>query len=195
MIYKSIDTIPSKIYFKILESGNLMLLCSENETVPEKELIEIFNSIQLEDEKLTENRESNKELDIWKTIESLGARYKKVQYSVYYLGHLKDEDLIKLLEEDGYIFTDDYESSLSEIDRISESLLHKIDSIKQRLPKKKEAKETKKMPFDEVVLSYCALLNMGFTDTNTLVQSQYRAIIKMGNNKIESLNRSSNGRK
>ena len=193
MIYKSIDTIPSKTYFKIIESGDLSLLCTENETPTENELAEIFAKIQAEDEKLTEGKGKSKELDIYSKIESLSAKYKKIKYTVYYLRHLKDDDLIEILKKDGYTFTDDFEASLNEIERLSESLLVQIGAIKSRLPKKQE--NEKETPFDEVVLSYCALLEMGFVDTNKVVQSQYRAIIKMGNNKIEKLNNANNGRK
>ena len=189
MIYNNIDIIPAKIYFKIIEKGNLSLLCSDGEKLSEVELSNIFEKIQSEDDKLTESKGKSKELDIYTKIEALATKYKKIKYSIYYLRHLKDEELMELLKKDGYVFTEDLEPSLDEIERISESLLVKIDSIKQRLPKKKEESEGKETPFDEVVLSYCALLGMGYTDTNILSLAQYRAIIKMGNNKIEALNR------
>lgn len=194
MIYKSIDTIPSKLYFKILETGDLTLLCVNEFHIPHHSKLEdIFSKIQEDDEKLTEKKGRSDEMDIWKKIESISARYKKIKYAIYYLRQMRDDDLEQLLVDDGYQFTDDFEGSLDEIERISESLPVKIESIKSRLPKKEKEDNQKEVPFDEAVLSYCALLGMGFVDTNTVVQSQYRAIIKMGNNKLEALSR--NGRK
>lgn len=195
MIYKSIDTIPSKLYFKIIETSDYSLLCSSGEKVPEEELIQIFEKIRLEDEKIYEGsgKENSKELNIYAKIENLATKYKKVKFAVYYLRHIKDEELIEVLKKDGYKFTEDFEKSLDAIERVVESLLVKIEVSKNRLPKRKEASE--EIPFDEVVLSYCALLGMGFVDTNKVVQSQFRAIIKMGNNKIEKLNKMHDGRK
>jgi hypothetical protein len=192
VIYNSIDTIPSKIYFRVLETLEYSLLCSDAEKVPQEKLIEIFEKIRAEDEKLIGDKSKNKELDIYCKIEFLSAKYKKVKYIVFYLRHLKDQDLIDILIKDGYKFTDDFNASLDTIERLCESLLVKIEIVRNRLPKRKENEEneTKEIPFEEVVLSYCALLGMGFVDTNTIVQSQYRAIVRMGNNKIEKLNKS-----
>lgn len=194
MIYKSVDTIPSKIFFKIIETQNYSLLCSDGEELPNEELIQIFDKIQIEDEKLQKDKAKSKSLDIYSRVEFLATKYKKVKFAVYYLRQKEDEELVEMLKKDGYNFTDDLQKDLDLIERLAESLLVKIDIVKQRLPKKSEV-EGDGVPFDEVVLSYCALLGMGFVDTNSVVQSQYRAIIRMGNNKIEKLNKLHDGRK
>lgn len=195
MIYKSIDTIPAKVYFKILETLDYSLLCEGGEKLPNEELIKIFESIIENDDTSAKDKGKSKELDIYCRIEMLSAKYKKVKFSIYYLKLLKDDDLIEMLKQDGYKFTDDYERDLDTIERLVESLLIKIEAVKNRLPKKQENEEKEDVPFDEVVLSYCALLGMGFVDTNKIVLSQYRAIVRMGNNKIEKLNKVHDGRK
>lgn len=186
------DTIPVKLYFSIVESGNLSLMGNGTDV----ERLNAFDKITSHRDKFFQSQKKGKtkELDVYCQMESLSAKYKAIQHSVYYLRHLKDEDLIQMLKSKGYKFTDDFQGSLNEIEKMSEGLLVKIESIKKRLPEKAESEENEPA-LDEVVLSYCALLEMGFVDTNSVTLSQYDSIVKLGNKKMDSLNKISNGRK
>lgn len=187
------DTIPFKTYFKIVETGDLKLLGDADEA----DLIKIFDDISNQRQKATEGHGDSgrtKQLDVYCQMEALSSKYKFIKYAVHCLRHVKDDELIELLRDKGYKITDDLQSSLDYIEKTSEGLLIKIESIKNRLPKKKEIEE-KEPPLDEVILSYCALLEMGFVDTNSVTLSQYDSIITLGNRKMDALNKINNGGK
>lgn len=183
------DTIPLKLYFKVVETGNLSLLGNH----PESELSKLLEDIS-EQRSKKDSKGKSKELDVYCQMEALSAKYQAIQYAIYYLRQMEDADLIEMLKSKGYKFSEDYKASLDEIENISSGILVKIEAVKKRLPKKKEA-ESKEIPLDEVILSYCALLEMGFVDTNTVTLSQYDSIITLGNRKMEALNKGNNGGK
>ena len=190
MIYKNADTIPAKLFFKIARTGDVSLL-STKKTKDFELLASIFEDISLEDAELNPDKSVDKELSIYQKMEALHAKYKKIKYAVFCLYNSKDEELIEILKKDGYTFTDDYEKSLKDIERYSESILNQIEAIKTRLPKQKEGK---KATFDEVVLSYAAVVGSGFIDTNAITLTQYYALLKIGTEKINALN-SQNGKR
>lgn len=183
------DTIPFKLYFKVIESGNLSLLGE----YPDNELSKLLDDIN-EQRGKQEKEGKSKEVDIYCQMEALSNKYRAIQYSVYYLRQMQDDDLISMLKGMGYKFGEDFQESLNTIENISEGIIVKIEAIKKRLPKKKET-EAKEIPLDEVILSYCALLEMGFVDTNKVTLSQYDSIITLGNRKMEALNKGNDGRK
>lgn len=186
------DTIPLKLYFKIIETGDISLIGKGTEIEQSEALEEITNERQVSSE--DEYKGRSKELDVRSRMEYLASKYKAIQYSVYYLRLQNDNDLIEMLKSKGYKFSDDLQKDLDAIEKISEGLVVKIEAIKNRLPKQKENSK-KEPPIDQVVLSYCALLEMGFVDTNKITLSQYDSMVEIGNRKMESLNKVSDGRK
>jgi hypothetical protein len=206
MIYRSVDTIPGKIFFKIIETGDLLLLTDEKEpledTEKEKfytELQEIWLKIQEEDDKIASNKESVKVIDISSRLEELTARQAAVGFAVHVLKlnpENKDKELIQLIKDRKYKFH--FENSknakrvekqyLKDLDRIekenkSESI--RIKSLQDQLPEIEENNEN--INFDEAVISYGVIVGSGFIDTNKITQSQYRALIKIGNQKMKAL--------
>lgn len=189
MIYKSVDTIPSKIFFKILESNDVKLLTDQDltEDLTIEKLNEIWLKIQNEDAELTNSSKDEKVINISKKIEALLAKMECVNLCVFHLKILKDQDLINQLKKYNYSFTDDLESDIKRVERESEALGLLLKNLKRQLDKVLP-KENKKqeVPFDEVVLGYSVVTGLMFKP-NAITQSEYRALIKIVNKKIKAL--------
>lgn len=198
MIYDSVDTIPSKIFFKILSTGDVNLLTDELDH--EYDLKEIWKNIEAQDSELHQNKESNKELNLDKQIESLLAKIQSVILSVFHLRIIKDHDLIELLKKDGYKIDWDeskisdekiadqiFQSQLDTVERESEALNLKVSNLQRQLEKIRPSGEKgKHTPFDEVVMGY-GVVSGWMVRPNDITQSEYRALIKIGNQKMKSL--------
>ena len=186
MIYKSVDTIPSKIFFKILETGDVKLLTDED--IPIKELEQIWSIIQNEDSELTGKESSDKVISVSKQIEALLARMESINLSVFHLKVKEDKDLINLLKKYNYTFTGDLKYDLERVEVESEALTQKLKryqrQLKALLPEDYEKK--KQVPFDEVVMGY-GVVSGWIVRPNKITQSEYRALIKIGNQKIKAL--------
>lgn len=176
------DTIPAKLFFQAIETQDFS-------KVSEAEITAITA--------VRGNGDKGKlsyDMNLHSQMESLLARYHVVKYSVYFLRQKHDQELVDLLKEMRYKIDDsNLSKSLDTIDRLTEGLLIRINSIKSKLPDKEVVEDT--TPLDEVIMSYCALLEMGFIDTNSVTLSQYDSLIKLGNKKMETLKKASNGGK
>lgn len=185
MTHDSIDTIPAKLFFRIMETGEVSLLSNEDKS--EEELSDIWNKIQEEHEKISINDRQNKALNIYKKIEALSCRYYAVKLSVHCLKYVRDKDLFVLLKNYGYKITwRDLREDLERIERESKAIETKILRAKQQLPKQKKDKGAS-VSFDETVLGYAAFTGSGFVDTNKITVPQYYALINIGNQKIKAL--------
>ena len=181
--YTSADIIPAKLYFKILSSGDLSLLSSEK--LSEKELLDIWTNIQQEDADNDPQSKSNKTAKIAAKIEALAAQQEFTEIAVFYLSKTHDEELIQQLKDYGFKFTGDLLQDLIVIVRENKALTTKIKRLQKRLPTNET--NSNKTTFDENVLSYATITKQGFINTNEITLTQYRALIKIGNEKIKTL--------
>ena len=200
MTYTSVDTIPAKLYLKILATGHVNLLSDKEvvETIEEgaqnvitkKELNTIWISIQNEDSELIKDQKSDKVINISSKLESLIAKLESINLAVFHLKILEDADLINLLKKHGYSFTDDLKTDLETIERETEGILLKIKNQHRLLEKlKPKTKNDKPVPFDETVLGYGVVTGLMFK-TNDITQSEYRALINVGNQKMKAIENS-----
>ncbi|MFC5046896.1 hypothetical protein ACFSTE_15770 [Aquimarina hainanensis] len=187
MIYDSVDTVPAKIYFKILETNDLSLLTTG--PASESELQEAWSKIEKENSSNT--KEEDKATDLIKKIEGLEAKYESIKLAIKYLHKENDDELIDLLKGYGYMFTGNMTKDLNTITRESKALNIIIKRLQKKLPKQKiENKPT----FDMIVLSCAAINGLGFVDTNTITLSQFNAHVEISNQKIEALQANGEGR-
>lgn len=178
MIFKSLDTIPAKIFYKIIGSGDVSLL--SDESTPIKELEVIWEEIQTENEALNPNQ--NKIIKTSAKIESLLAKMESIKHAVYYLKIKDDVELKDLLKYHGY----KYENK-ADLDRIllqSDGINDTIDKLRLKLPKESQYKNN--IPFDEMVLSAGVIAGVGYIDTNTITKTQLDGILKITESKIKS---------
>jgi CRISPR/Cas system-associated protein endoribonuclease Cas2 len=178
MIYKTLDTIPAKIYYKIIETGDISLL-STTETTVEK-LEEIWERIKSEDESF--NNDQNRRVKTFSKIESLQAKLESIQHAVFYLKIEDDAELRELLKSYGYTYHshDDLDRILLQSDGINDA----IDKLRLKLPKENISKSA--IPFDEMVLSAGVIAGVGFIDTNTITKTQLDGILKITETKIKA---------
>lgn len=199
MIYDSPETIPAKVYYKILDTGKLRLL-TDDPNIKEEELKLVWDKIEEEYSSINKHvsKELKKVIDISKQIESLECKLQFVNLAVYYLRHVKDDELIDKLKSYGYSFkwvkpekdteiTEAiYQADLDRVDRESEALTIKIGRLQLSMPKANK-NESDEVPFDETVLMYAAFTGLGYVDPNSLPLTQYDAMIISGNKKMKAL--------
>lgn len=198
----TIHEIPARLFFKILESGNFLLLDTkgELETLESdakanktEELRLLWNELEMEDHKLSKNDKTEKILNTSKMIESLKCKQKKIEIAVIHLKIKKDEELIDLLKSDGFEFKGDFNEDLARIERLCRDINVQIDKLEKQLPKPTENKE---IPFDEIVIGYSMIVEQTFKP-NEITQSEFRALEKHVKSRIESIEKqkAKNGRK
>lgn len=188
MIYDSAETIPAKLYFKILETADYKLLADE--TCTEEDLLKAWDRIEDEYSEITSNKKTKKVLDISKRIEGLAAKYEAITLMVMCLRAKEDQEIIDQLKEYGYRFSDDLTADLDIIERESDAIKIKIDNELDKMPKVKENDNSENITFDETIMSYCAFTGSGFIDPNKITLSQYNAQLNIGNKKMKALERS-----
>lgn len=198
----TIHEIPARLFFKILESGNFLLLDTkgELETLESdakanktEELRLLWNELEMEDHKLSKNDKTEKILNTSKMIESLKCKQKKIEIAVTHLKIKKDEELIDLLKNDGFEFKGDFKEDLARIERLCRDINVQIDKLEKQLPK---PTENKQIPFDEIVIGYSMIVEQTFKP-NEITQSEFRALEKHVKSRIESIEKqkAKNGRK
>jgi hypothetical protein len=186
MIFKTLDTIPYKLFISIAEDNNFMLLSDEIEK-DENELSDIWKKLFAQHEEKHKDPQSLKNFDIYKTISYLEGQRKVIIMTCESLSFDFDQDLIDLLIEYGYSFeateTKEYYEEIERIFRESSGILFKINQLKKQLPKQNETNE---YSIDDVMASYCAMLNIDF-DYNTVTYTKFYAIQKQVHLKIKQI--------
>lgn len=183
-VFDSVDTIPAKLYYKIVTTGDISLLCSEKQ--PNKILEEAWENIQNQDAELSPGGKADKIINVSRKIEALAAKYEFAKLAVYHLENVEDEELINQLKKYGYKFSGDLQQDLKTIARENKALILIIKRYQKQLPQQDE-ESTSKSTLDENILSYGIITGLGFIDTNTITLSQYRALVSTGNQKIKAL--------
>ncbi|AUC15411.1 hypothetical protein BTO06_09790 [Tenacibaculum sp. SZ-18] len=187
MIYDSIDVIPAKLFFRILETGETRLL-GNGENLEEVKLSEAWGKILHEYELVDTDQNSKKILELSTQIESIRSKRMSIKYAVLALKYSKDQELIELLKSYRYKQSnEDFTAFLNRVERENSNELVKISKYESQLDKLKGDDLQEQTSFDEVVISYSVIAGTGFIDTNKITLSQYLALIKVGTQKIQAL--------
>ncbi len=187
MIYDSLEIIPYKLFLKIAETSNVMLL-SDDESKSENELTEIWEVLFSQHQEKHNSPESLKHFDVEKNISFLEGQRNVVIMACESLSFEYDQDLIDLLTiEYGYTLaaenTEEYYSQLTRIFKESSGILFKISQLKKQLPKQTTKKE---YSIDDVMASYTAMLGIDF-DYNTVSYTKFHAIQKQVHLKMKQM--------
>jgi len=188
MTYSTLDTIPYKIFYRIVDTGNVKLL-SDTET-DEQALQKIWESIyneHLERENSTE--QGKKVFRIKKEVDSLETQLKVVLFSCQALRFAFDEQLFEILTVE-YGFTlrltdsEIYYQDIDRIERESKAFKVKIGVLKKHLPKLEAGQQ---YTVDDIMASYCSILGFHIGDFNAITYTAYYGYEKQVNSKIEAL--------
>lgn len=194
-MYKSLDTIPFKLFYKILDDNSLFYLLSnedkEFEDFTPEELIKcasvwdkIYNSFL----EIAPNDEDRKILNINREIEYLTSKHKLVITCCDCLSFDWNDEIVAIIRGFGYKLTDDnYYKDIETITRECDSLLIKCDRYIKMLPEQNEEEVSKeKINIDEMFASFSAILGIDF-DYNTISFTKTKALQKQVEFKLKSL--------
>jgi len=184
MIYKTLDTIPYKLFIKISQEHDYSLLCYDNEVLTESELIDLWDSIHAEYLSLNPSSDDKRILKIHAEIYHFQAKYNYVIIACRILSWDYDKETIDQLIEYGYSIT--HETFLSDLERIqkeAEGLLVKADAMADDLPKQDENEA--KYSVDDMLASYSVFLGMDL-DFNTITASKVLSLGKQIDLKIKA---------
>jgi len=190
MTYKTLDTIPYKLFVKVSETGDVSLL---SET--EKD-ITILAGIweQLYEEHLSKNQttESKKVFKISKEIDRLLTLNKVVLMACECLRFGFDEELYNMITGLGYQLSfsgnESYYEDIKLIEREANAYIVQAENYKSMLPESK-GNENQDYNVDDVMASYSAILGFNIGDFNRVTYNAFYGYQKQVNAKIKALNK------
>ena len=95
-MYNSLDILPVKTYFKIIETGNLFLLSFSDKKVAELELSELWNEINQAFQERDNNQANKRIFRISTDIEYLISKYNLIQMCVNTLRFDRNQEVIDI---------------------------------------------------------------------------------------------------
>lgn len=190
MIYKSLETIPYKLFLKIVKTGDVLLLSDAEDDV--SILSEIWHNLWQEHESKNNNPEDKKVFRISKNLETIKCQYKIILMACESLLFDWNDELVAMLHEFGYILrsvdTATYYQDVERIQREAEAYKSKINTIQKQLPKPSDDNTYK---IDDIMASYSLILGFDF-DYNLVSYSKYHALQNQVEAKIKRLETQNN---
>ena len=184
MIYNSLEILPYKTFFKIVDSQDVSLLKNGAEA-EEKDLKELWESLLKEYNEISPEKEEMNLLRVKRDIEAIECKYKAIQVSLSALDFHYDDDLIEILQSYGYKLTkENYYEDLKRISRESEALLMKSANIKKKLPKVDANSASTKVTIDRLFAFYSSVLGFDF-DYNTISVTKVLALKEQVQSKVK----------
>lgn len=166
----SIDTLPIKLFYKIVETTDFTLLPRNNYS--EEKLIEIWTKIYDEFQSRDNNELSIRIFRISVDIEYLHTKYNLIIMCIDSLKFDYQKELIDILKEHGYHINEkNYAKSLESAERNAKGIFAKIELLKNQLPK--ETKTKKESSIDDVLAGYSTILGFNIGDFNKITCSEY----------------------
>lgn len=188
IFYKTLDTIPYKLFLQIVETNDVSLLSDT-----EKD-INILNEVwqQMYDQHLSKNQtvESKKILKLSKNIDKMLFLNKVVLLACTSLRFEFTQEVLEILAGYGYkisiLDNENYYKDIERIEREANAYIIKAENYKSMLPEQKENQKTD-YNIDDVMASYSMILGYSIGKHNEITYAEYYAFEKSVNNKVESL--------
>jgi hypothetical protein len=183
MTYTSLDTIPLKLFYQIMSSGDVSLLTDDKNEL--KNTSKLWEQIKAEFEELDPTNQIQKTFRTLKEIEEYKTQYNGIQFAIEALRFDRDLDLENQLREFGFKLTEDnLINDLETIKNESQALLMFIEELEALLPKHNGKKATS---MDEVILGYASYTNLQYTNTNSITVTQFYALKKVFDEKLKAM--------
>ena len=195
-MYKSLDTIPYKIFVSIYENeaDNIHLLSKihdqEKEDFTLEEISKYFEVWEKIKKKYLEIKLDEKDLrifDLKKEIDFLLSKYKLISICCECLVFDFNQEIINILNS--FDFKLNQENYYQDIERIlleSKSILHNVEFFKSQLPKEDKNKTKSEITVDDMLASISAVLGIDF-DYNEVSFNKVKSLLKQVDLKIKSL--------
>jgi hypothetical protein len=195
MIYDSLRKLPKVIQVEILDTGDVSLL-SDEET-PIEELIDLWSKLSEDFNTRFNGKNHKKTFDVYKELNFLANKYEIINNAVESLRFDKDENLINMLLEYGYrLCNEKYLEDLEKIEKETEGIIHKINNLKNQLPKQKEEFENNNQV--DILISNMAaqtsILGYDF-DFYSISVEKYHAMQPIVESKIKAIESQNNANK
>ena len=186
MKYTSLDTIPYKLFLKIIgDPVNIKMLSDESCSTADLEAM--WEAIYKEYLEMDPSGENMKVFHVEREIAALECKYDCIKTSVHALEFAKNDDLIQLLKDMGYVIRQHaYNSDLAKIKRESAGIIVKIGMFRTKLPKVDEVDAAKKPNVDDLLASYSAILGIDF-DYNTVSFTKVHSLERQVSAKVKAL--------
>lgn len=185
MTYDSLDTIPLKLFLKILHTKDFTLLTTESNRAFDVEAI--WKQLESEFKALDPNNDVDKLLKTLIKVERYTAQYNAIKMAIPCLKFERDLDLENRLREQGFKLSEtNFLNDLERIDLESESIMLLINEHSAKLPKK-DSSNKKATNIDEVILGYCYVTGLQYTDTNIITVTQFYGLKNIFNEKVKAV--------
>ena len=191
MTYDTLDTIPYKLFLKILETENFKLLSDTEKD--EYKLEKIWEAMYKQHEELRGEDVPNDIVSIKSQIEVAYSKRNLVITLCEVLEFDVHEESISLISNMGYSVskesTEKYYADLERIKKQSKGYLLKVEELKTFLPKEKEenSKQNTKYTIDDVMASFSTILGYNIGKHNEITYSEFYGFDKSVTNKLKSL--------
>jgi len=167
----SIDTLPIKLLYKVIDTGDTSLLNCKNHA-------DVFQNIYDEYKKLDTSGQASRLMEITSKINALELKQKIVFFSLEALKFNNEPEIITILNNLGFKFNkEEYFGEIERIENQSKSINVQIETLKDQIPKQSE-----KINIDELILSYCIASGLNY-DTNAITVTQFIALQTLVNEK------------
>jgi hypothetical protein len=177
----TIDNLPAKLYFKIIEDNNPNLLTTENTNVSN-----LWNDIYDQVSKLSNNKSSEEPFNLGKQIQELSVKIEAVTNAVFYLRRKRDQEIESVLKSYKYTLTDvNFQKDLDTIQRLCSNMEVKIARYQKDLEKYK-ASPTETQTFEDIYFSYCSIA-YAYKTVDSIFIKEFFALEKQVINKIKSI--------
>ena len=185
MIFDSLDTLPMRIFIKIVETGDLKHLGGE-----EEENKKIWQSIEDEYKKLDSDGEFEKTLKKQCELHFLRCKYNAINISIQGLSIKKNDDLINILKQYGYIVTDkNYKEDLKTCKGYTEAIKTKIKKLEDDL---KEGDLKGKFNLVESIIKLNIVFGFKIADAQKVTVAEFYELKKQAEILIKQRNKEKN---
>lgn len=186
-MFDTLDILPVKTYYKILETDNFHLLNPNGGEYDDAILLDLWDELKERFQELDNNQLTDKIFKLSKNYDYYILTYEVVLMSVESLEFRYDEELVILLKKLGYkVRKESYIEDLENVKRFANGLLIKANHFKSQLPKQDiDVKSSENTTIDDVIASYEEVTGRDFGDYNTLACTKFLAIKKQVEAKIK----------
>lgn len=186
MIYDSLDTLPVKTFYKILETNNLRLLSNGHDR-PDSELELIFDKLSEEFQELSSEDKSDRNFMITKEISHLESKYRTAICGIEILRFELNATVLQELEKLLNVrirtnLTEYYYKDLERAESKANLIKKMINKLKDQLPTKQNSRGGS---IDDTLATISMITGVSF-DFNLISCTAYYALLNQANQKAKA---------
>ena len=175
MVYNTLDILPVKTFYKVIETGDLSLLGA-----PENESISLWQKLREDFNKINPDKSEKTLIE----IEKVNTVYQLVNFALFSLEYTSSPEAIGILADHGHkISKDSYFEDIKCAKKENEDRRVLLADLEKKLPKKTDENTN----IDRVIASYSSVIGYDLGDYNTVSVTKFFAIQEQVGNKINAM--------